>query len=423
MRLYRRSQARKILSECSLATNTGFKLKRIIMSGDQNFSIFESAYRPFFILATVSALFNMTLWTAFYTFKLRLNFENISPTMWHAHEMLFGYTIAVIAGFLLTIEKYRFGALISKKSALVILIALWILARVFISLTLITDISWMAGAVLDCLFILILTIRISYPVIMGMDREKTALAAHLGLIAVSNVVFYLGVFGVLTDGQRLGVYSALFLVVSIILLMGRMMIPLFIRNGLGFKFEPRNWRVIDILSVFFFVSFFFPELFFTSGKLVSIISGILALIYSVRLYGWYSKGIWDKPMLWVLFVAYAWIVIGFGLKFFSLYFNIPELPALHSFTYGGIGMMTAGFMSRVILGHTGRNVFAPPRIVFWIFTVLLAGAIVRVFFPLIDGGDYGLWIAVSQILWIVSFLIFAIVFLPMLWKPSIEKRG
>jgi len=411
------------MSERSPNINAGFKLKRIITSGDQNFSIFESAYRPFFILATVSSLFYMTLWTAFYTFKIRLNFENISPTMWHAHEMLFGYTIAVIAGFLLTIEKYRFGAVISKKSALIILLILWILARVFISLTLITDISWKTGAVLDCLFILILTIRISYPVIRGKDREKTGLAAHLALITISNVIFYLGVLGLLPDGQRWGVYSALFLVVSTILLMGRKMIPLFIRNGLEFQFEPRNWRVIDILSIFFFVSFFFSELFFAGGKLVSTISGILALIYSVRLYGWYSNRIWKKPMLWVLFVAYAWIVTGFGLKFLSLYFNIPELPSLHSFTYGGIGIMTVGFMSRVILGHTGRNVFAPPKIVFWIFTVLLAGAIVRVFFPLIDSGSYMLWIAISQILWILSFLIFAIVFLPMLWKPSIEKSA
>ena len=397
-------------------------MKRIITNDSQDYSVFESAYRTFFILATVSSLFNMTLWTAFYTFRLRLNFENVSPTMWHAHEILFGYAIAVLAGFMLTIEKYRFGAVISKKSALVILVILWILARVFISLTLITDISWKTGAILDCLFVLILTIRISYPIIRGKDREKTGLAAHLALIAVSNVVFYLGVLRFLPDGQRLGVYSALFLVISIILLMGRMMIPLFIRSGLDFKFEPRNWRAVDILSLVFFVSFFILELFFKSGKLVLIISGVLALVYSVRLYGWYSNRIWSKPMLWVLFIAYAWIAVGFGLIFLSIYFNIPELPALHSFTYGGIGMMTVGFMSRVTLGHTGRNVFAPPKVVFWIFTVLLAGAIVRVFFPIIDSANYMLWIAVSQILWILSFLIFAVVFLPMLWKPRIETK-
>jgi uncharacterized protein involved in response to NO len=336
--------------------------------------------------------------------------------------MLYGYAVAVIAGFMLTIEKYRFGDLISKKSALVILAALWILARAFISLTLFTDISWKTGAALDCLFVLTLTVRILYPVIKGKDREKAGIAAHLALLAVSDFVFYLGVAGVVPGGERLGVYSALFLVISIILLMGRMMMPLFIRSGLEFKFEPRNWRAVDMLSLVFFISFFILELFFKSGRAVLIISGALALIYSVRLYGWYSNRIWGKPMLWVLYAAYAWIAAGFGLKFLSMFFSIPELPALHSFTYGGIGMMTVGFMSRVTLGHTGRNVFAPPKAVFWIFIVLLAGAVVRVLFPIADSGNYLLWIAVSQILWILSFLIFAAVFLPMLWSPRLETK-
>lgn len=374
------------------------------------------------MLAAVSSIYYMTLWTAFHTFKLKLNFESVSPNMWHAHEMLFGYAVAVIAGFLLTIEKYRLGALISKKSALILLLALWILARVFISLTLISDLPWIPGAAFDCAFIVLLAARVFYPVIMGMDREKTGAAAHLALIAVSNIVFYLGVFGVLEGGQRLGVYSSLFLVVSLIVLMGRMMIPLFIRNGLEFSFMPRNWRAVDRLSVIFFALFFFLELYYGGGKLMSMTAGMLALVYALRLYGWHANGIWMRPMLWVLYIAYGWIAVGFGLIFLSLFFNIPALPVLHSFTYGGIGMMTVGFMTRVTLGHTGRNVFTPPGTATWIFTILLAGAIVRVFFPIIDVWHYWLWVAVSQILWIISFVIFGAVFLPMLWRPRIEIK-
>lgn len=370
-------------------------------------------------MAIVSSLCYMTLWTAIYTFKLKLNFENIPPTLWHAHEMLFGYVVAVIAGFTLTIEKYRFSAIISKKSALVLLIIIWILARVFISLTLIMDISWKIGAFFDCLFILILTIRILYPIIKGKDRNKVGIGFHMALLTVSNVVFYLGALGVLSNGLRWGVYSALFLIISLILFMGRMTIPLFIRSGLNFRFKPRNWKIIDTLSLIFFVIFFIFEIFFTSERLLPIISGLLALIYTVRLYGWYSNRIWSKPMLWVLFVAYSWIVIGFGLQFLSLYFNIPDLIVIHSFTYGAIGMMTIGFMCHVTLGHTGRNIFMPPKITFWIFIVMLGGAVVRVFFPILGSSNYSLWIAISQILWILSFLAFAITFLPMLLEPRI----
>jgi len=397
-------------------------MKRINTNNDKAFTIFESPYRPFFILSAISSLFYMTIWTLFYTFKLPLNFENISPTMWHAHEMLFGYTMAVIAGFLLTVEKYWLGKNIDSKSILLTLVILWIAARVSIFLTLITNIPYEIGAILDCLFMIVLTIRVAYPIISARAWDKMGLVSHIAIIAAANVIFYLGLSGIISNGQYLGVYSALYLIISIILLMGRRMIPVFIRNGLEFKFEPKNWRVIDILSLVFFVLFFIYDLFFTSPITVSIISGILAIIYSIRLFGWYSNKIWSKPLLWVLFVAYSWIAVGFTLKFLSLYFNIFGFLPLHSFTYGGIGIMTIGFMSRVILGHTGRNVFDPPKILFWIFSILFAGAIVRVFFPLIDITRYQIWIGASQLLWILSFLIFAVVYLPMLFRPSIEKK-
>lgn len=388
----------------------------------RRFTLFESPFRPFFLLATISSLFYMTIWTLYYSFDLNLNFQNISPTMWHAHEMLFGYTIAVIAGFLLTVEKYWLGRNVDNRSILVALVILWILARVSISLTLITNIPYEIGALFDCLFIIVLAIRVTYPIIKAKAWDKIGLVAHIAIIAVANIVFYLGLFGLVSNGQHLGVYSALYLIISIILLMGRRMIPIFIRNGIGFEFDPKNWRVIDILSMVFFVAFFILDLFFTNPQAVSIISGILVLIYSIRLFGWYSSKIWNKPLLWVLFVAYSWITVGFALIFLSLFFNISSFLSLHSFTYGGIGIMTIGFMSRVILGHTGRDVFNPPKILFWIFSILFVGAIVRVFFPLFDITNYQIWIAASQLLWIVSFLIFAIVYIPMLLSPRIDSK-
>ncbi len=395
-------------------------MKKIIGENTEVFSIFESAYRPFFLLATVSSLFYVSLWTAFYTFRLNLSFEPMTPSMWHGHEMLYGYTIAVIAGFLLTIEKYWLGTNTNRKYTLIPLLMLWLVARVLIALPIVIDVTYIFGAIVDCLFLVLFTIRVSYPIRSVRAWGKTGFIAHLVIVAVSNIIFYLGLFGIIKNGELLGIYSAIFMVISMILLMGRRMIPIFIRNGLEFKYEPKNWKLIDVLSIFFFVMFFITTLFFTNSGIASIISAFLAVIYFVRLYGWYSTKIWSKPMLWVLFVSYFWIVIGFGLKFLSLFFVISDLLFIHSLTYGGIGIMTIGFMTRVTLGHTGRNVFTPPKSVFWIFTILIAGATVRVFFPLIDIGNYMLWISLSQLLWIVSFVIFAVIFLPMLFKPAIK---
>ncbi len=398
-------------------------MKRIIRNENQKFSVLETPFRPFFLLAGIASLYYMIIWTVYYTFKLDLNFQNISPTMWHAHEMLFGYTAAVIAGFLLTVEKYWLGVEINKKYTLIFLLILWVLARILISAPLFSGISYIYGAVIDCLFFIVLTIRVLYPILSAKAWDKTVLAAHLAIIAASNIIFYLGLFGIIPNAERLGVYSALYVVISIILLMGRRMTPIFIRNALmEYKFEPKNYRVVDILSMAFFILFFILELFYNSGQFVLIIAGILALLYSLRLSGWYSNKILDKPLLWVMFGAYSWIVVGFALLFLSGFFNIPTVLSTHSFTYGGIGLMTIGFMSRVTLGHTGRNVFDPPNIAFWIFIILFSGTVVRVFFPIIDMSYYGVWIAVSQLMWIVSFLIFAVSFFPMLLRPALEKK-
>lgn len=226
-------------------------MKRIIGEKAEEFSVFNEAYRPFFILAAISSLFYMAIWTAFYTFGLKLNFGNISPTIWHAHEMLFGYATAVIAGFLLTFEKYWLGYVIKTKSVLISLVILWVLARLTIMLVLLTDIPREIGAILDSLFFIVLTARVSYPIIRAGTWGKIVPAAHVAVITAGNIVFNLGLFGLLSNGEYLGVYASLYAVVSLILIMGRRMIPIFIRNGLEFKFEPRNWRVIDISAVLF----------------------------------------------------------------------------------------------------------------------------------------------------------------------------
>jgi len=85
-------------------------------------------------------------------------------------------------------------------------------------------------------------------------------------------------------------------------------------------------------------------------------------------------------------------------------------------------MLTIGMMSRVTLGHTGRNVFEPPAIVFWSFAVLLLGAVVRVLFPLFNMELYVYWVAISQVLWMFAFAIFIYVYAPMLLTARADGR-
>ncbi len=84
--------------------------------------------------------------------------------------------------------------------------------------------------------------------------------------------------------------------------------------------------------------------------------------------------------------------------------------------------MTLGMMSRVALGHSGRNVFEPPKSLFWMFLLMLLGVIVRVLLPIVDEAHYLLWIGLSQGLWILSFSLFLYVYFPILTQSRIDGR-
>jgi uncharacterized protein involved in response to NO len=99
---------------------------------------------------------------------------------------------------------------------------------------------------------------------------------------------------------------------------------------------------------------------------------------------------------------------------------IPELLCIHAYTVGGIGILTLSMMARVALGHTGRNVHQAPPITSILLITMVVTTIIRVLFPITDPSNYQFWVAVSGILWIISFSLFALVFTPMLVSKRID---
>ena len=171
-----------------------------------------------------------------------------------------------------------------------------------------------------------------------------------------------------------------------------------------------------------FLAFSISDIFSPESFVTAILGVSLVVLHGTRLFGWYHPAIWKKSLLWVLLVGYAWIVIGFVLKVAAIIFGISPFLALHAFAYGGIGMVTAGMMARVSLGHTGNNVFDPPKILNVIFALLFAGAVVRVILPIFMNKYYLHLIGLAQALWVIAFLIFFIKYAPMLIKARVDGR-
>ncbi len=382
--------------------------------------MFRLAFRPFFLGAAVYAVLSVVVWMAIYIFDVSLPLSALPVSSWHAHEMLYGYGTAVIAGFLLTAIKNWTGQQTIRGAGLVILFALWAIARAIPLIGL--DIPLTAMAAFDLAFMLMLVVTAAIPVLKVKQYSQLGVISKLVLLLLGNTLFYLGALGLVEEGVRWGLYSGLYIVIALMFVMARRVIPFFIEKGTDTNVSVKNWQWVDISSLVLLLVLWIIDVFTGYRTATTIIAFALFVVHAVRLTGWYTIGLWNKPLLWVLYLAYASITAGFLLKAFELWFAVSGLLYVHAFAYGGVGVMTVGMMSRVILGHTGRNVFEPPAILNLCFGLLIGGAIVRVVFPLFNMYLYIYWIAISQILWIASFTIFLSVYATMLLKSRVDGR-
>ena len=380
--------------------------------------ILRLGFRPFFLAAGVFSILAMAIWMANYVFSVEFVFSGISPGLWHAHEMMFGYVMAVVAGFLLTAIKNWTGEEVLRGKALAFLFLLWLVARLLPLTGLLIPVAIIA--IVDVAFLFFLGMVCLRPVMKVKQYKQIGIISKIFLLMLCNVAFYLGLMGVIADGVQWGLYSALYMVIALVFVMMRRVMPMFIQNGIDGDIEIKNRAWLDHSSLVLLVCLWISDVFTGYDNLTAIFAVLLTLIHSLRLAGWYTNKIWSKSLVWVLVTAYAFLILGFALKALSITSGISPFLSVHAFTAGGIGLLTIGMMSRVSLGHTGRNVFEPPAIVFWSFAILLFGVIVRVIFPLFNMDLYVYWIGISQGLWMISFAIFVFVYAPMLLSTRVD---
>jgi uncharacterized protein involved in response to NO len=384
------------------------------------FALFNLGFRPFFLGAGVFALLSIATWIANYASLLTLQIHAITPMQWHAHEMIYGYGLAVIAGFLLTAVKNWTGIPTLQGKALLGLFALWVVAR----LLMLIGTSYLAlAALVDLLFGLWLMIAVLRPIIKTRQWQQMAVLSKLIIVVLGNSLFYLGALGYIDNGVHLSVYGGLYIVISLILVLGRRVIPFFIERGVSEKVFLRQYRWLDISILLLFVVFFINELFTDIASVTALSTGALFLLNGFRLYNWHTPGIWKAPLLWGLYIA-SWLInAGFLLIALAWWFTVPEILTIHLFTIGGIGVMTLSMMSRVALGHTGRNIKKPSPLLGYALACLILSAVFRVGLPLIEMNHYLWWVVASSIFWMVAFALFLYIYTPMLLKPRPDGQA
>jgi uncharacterized protein involved in response to NO len=385
------------------------------------FALFNLGFRPFFLLAGIFSLISIFIWGNAFVYGWQMQRLPFSPLHWHAHEMIFGYGMAVAAGFLLTSVRNWTHIQTLQGYSLAGLVTLWFAARLA---------GWISPGpmlpmlVTDLMFDVWLIIAVFGPILLAKQHQQIGIASKLILLMLANLCFYLGVSGVMEQGIVWGLYSGFYVLLALVFSMARRVLPFFIERGVGYPVTLKNRLWIDRTVIYVFVLFLVSDVFWQNVAVTAALSAILFAAHMVRLTEWHTRGIWKKPLLWVLYIGYSGATFGFLLKalepFEAISSSLGPSLALHAFAVGGVGMITAGMMARISLGHTGRNIQQHSRLLAPIFISLIAAYVARVLFPMIDPGHYPLWIGIAQAAWLIAFAMFVWVYAPILIKARLD---
>lgn len=388
-------------------------------AGVARYGLLALGFRPFFLVAGILAVLSLVAWLA-------VLFGHLAPprylagSNWHAHEMLFGYTAAVIAGFLLTAARNWSGLPTAGGVQLAALVGLWLAARFAPWLH---APAWLIGG-LDIAFFPALALSLHRPLWHGPNpANRLFLAAFAGFTLASLLVNLDGMGlapGLAARGQRL----MLDLVIVVMLLVGGRVMPFFTRAAIpGAAPVSRPW--LDALGFGAALAMLALHLALPASVLAGQLAGVAAiaagLLLLARLAGWHDRRAWGLPMLAVLYLGLSWLAAGLILDGLAAFRLVAPSIALHALTVGAIGTMTLGMMTRVTLGHTGRAMHAS-RLTILAFALVITAGLLRTFAVWIDPSLYREWLLASGACWIGAFTLFTAIYAPMLIAPRVDGK-
>lgn len=389
--------------------------------------LFRLGFRPFFLAASMLTVVSMGLWGLFwlgYTQASQWMYGN--PIWWHSHEMLFGFTGAIIIGFLLTAVQNWTGAPGVRGWQLAGIFACWLVARIAM---MIASPHWVWMA-FDLLWMPLAAYCLGKPIVLRRQWNNLFFVPMLLLLTGVNAMFHMQVLGWLTVSTRSIALVAVMAISLVVLIVGGRVIPFFTWRGTQSEQITRvKWIEVSSLVSSWLVLLALLLVPFAGGwqhsmerQLLPVLLVVTAMLHLVRFARWRSLSTCRVPLLWLLHIAYLAMVIG--LFMFAVYFAggaVEYSIALHVLTVGGIGGMVLAMIARVSLGHTGRELKVGPVMVmaFWALVMaLLARTLFIVMMPEMRIAGYG----VSALLWALAYGVFSYVYYPVLTQPRVDGR-
>jgi uncharacterized protein involved in response to NO len=363
--------------------------------------LFSLGFRPFFLAGAGFASLAVAIWAVWLYGGLPGAQPLGGMLAWHRHEMPFGFASAIIAGFLLTAVPNWTGRPALKGWPLIGLMLVWLLARLAWCLPL----PALLLLALQAPFLPLLAWVLGRDLLAAGKRENYPILLMVALLAGCQALTLLGL--AVDDGnlQRQGVLGALWLVGALMSVIGGRVIPFFIQRGLN---RPPTPAAHPLPGKVLLVSAMLAAVSFAAGLndvpriSLALLFALISGLHLLRLWRWHDPGLWRVPLLWSLYLAYAWLAVAaLAMALWHLGWLPQQSLATHALAVGGIGGLILAMIARVGLGHTGRLLQPSKAIVAGFALVMLAGAC-RVW--LVPFFGYGL--ALSALLWCGAFALF-----------------
>ncbi|WP_343079496.1 NnrS family protein [Ostreiculturibacter nitratireducens] len=385
-------------------------------------ALFSYGFRPFFLGAGIWASLAMALWVAALTGRLSLP-THFDPVSWHAHEFLFGYLGAVVAGFLLTAVPNWTGRLPIIGAPLAVLATFWVLGRVAVAVS--AHLPPLAVAIADLSMPVLLALAIAREIVRGRNWRNLIVLALLAIMILGNGLFHWAVsqgqYAVDGAGFRLGLSGG----VMMIAVIGGRIVPSFTRNWLVKRGEARlpapsgRFDRVALLVLPAALAAWVAAPASAAAGTALLLAGV---IHVARLARWRPVLTGGEPLVWVLHLGYAFLpagalALGAAILWPAL---LPVSAALHLWLAGAIGMMTLAVMTRATLGHTGQALTAGHGTAA-LYLLLLVAVVARVCAGLYADWARGLYY-LAGLAWIGAFGGFAFIYGPLLLRRRSEGR-
>ncbi|EGQ7831813.1 short-chain dehydrogenase [Vibrio vulnificus] len=370
-------------------------------------------FRPFFLLGSVYAIIAIVVWVWIFQTGQPVQLQ-VPGLWWHVHEMLFGFAMAIVAGFLLTAVQNWTGINGTKHYRLALLVALWLLPRILLWTP---APLWLTSSI-EALFLALVAFEIGSRVVQAKGWRNLFFVPLFLLAIGANFASYATIKG-MPPFTSSAVWQAMLWWFTLLLsVMGARVIPFFTARRFNFeKANPIVWLdwVANLPLVMLFLLSFFPVTMAQLGQPLMVIAGVAQLVRFIRWKPWLTL---SEPLVWSLHAAYLCLPLSLLLR--GLLDNpFASHNLIHLFAIGALAGLILAMIARVTMGHTGRMIYQGPNMSL-AFGALFLAALVRSFGVIFAPAQLFIWIDISAVLWVFAFTLFVWKFGYMLVTPRAD---